>query len=345
MTNPFISERVKGFKRRGREMKLEDIGFYTLSENRAKSVNTTTPIMRAEILLTDRCNLKCPYCRGMKNRGDLSLPYVQDILSSFCKYGLVNVRFSGGEPTLYPQLKELVSSCINSGVKRIALSTNGTASLKLYKDLIKSGVNDFSISLDSGCCATGDKMTGGIKESWSKSVEAIRYVSKYSYTTCGVVFNELNYVEAENTIRFIDSLGVKDIRIIPSAQYNKALKNLASLPLSIKCKYPILNYRINNLLKNRRFRGIKKSDCHKCWLALDDVAVSGKYQYPCIIYLREYGSPVGVMDKNFRQRRIEWFKQHNTYEDNICRNNCLDVCVDYNNRVNHYKKGATHDQN
>jgi MoaA/NifB/PqqE/SkfB family radical SAM enzyme len=319
-------------------MKLEDIGFYTLSENRAKSVNRNTPIMRAEILLTDRCNLKCPYCRGMKNRGDLFLPYVQDTLSSFFKYGLVNVRFSGGEPTLYPQLKELVSGCVSSGVKRIALSTNGTANLKLYKDLIKAGVNDFSISLDSGCCATGEKMTGGIKESWNKAVETIKYVSKYSYTTCGVVFNELNYSEADKTIKFIDSLGVSDIRIIPSAQYNKALKNLASLPVPIRNKYPILNYRITNLLKNRNFRGIKKSDCHKCYLTLDDVAVSGNYQYPCIIYLREYGSPISTMGENFREKRVEWFKQHNTYEDNICRNNCLDVCVDYNNRVDYYAR-------
>lgn len=234
-------------------MKLEDIGFYTLSENRAKSVNATTPIMRAEVLLTDRCNLKCLYCRGMKNKGDLSLPYIQDTLSLFCKQGLVNVRFSGGEPTLYPYLEQLIWFCNRNGVKRIALSTNGTANKKLYKKLLSLGVNDFSISLDSGCCATGEKMTGGVKESWDRAVEAIKYVSQYSYTTCGVVFNELNYSEADKTIRFIDSLGVSDIRIIPSAQYNKALNNLVSLPIAIRRKYPILNYRINNLLKSRGY--------------------------------------------------------------------------------------------
>jgi MoaA/NifB/PqqE/SkfB family radical SAM enzyme len=315
---------------------LEDIGFYTLSENRAKSVSGLTPIMRAEILLTDRCNLKCPYCRGMKNRGDLPIAYVQETLSSFCKYGLVNVRFSGGEPTLYPYLSQLIKGCKLSGVKRIALSSNGTADLKVYKDLIKLGVNDFSISLDSGCCAMGEKMTGGVKESWYKAVETIKYVSKYSYTTVGVVFNEINTMEAEKTIKFIDTLGVSDIRIIPSAQFNRALENLKDLPMKIRKKYPILNYRINNLLKHRNFRGITKKDCHKCWLVLDDVAVSGNYQYPCVIYLREYGSPISTMKEDFRQKRIEWFKNHNTFEDNICRNNCLDVCVDYNNKVDFY---------
>jgi len=45
-------------------MKLEDIGFYTLSDERAKNTSINTSLKRCEILITDKCNLKCPYCRG-----------------------------------------------------------------------------------------------------------------------------------------------------------------------------------------------------------------------------------------------------------------------------------------
>ena len=48
------------------KMKLEKIGFYTLSDKRAKSVTIKSPIQRGELILTDKCNLKCPYCRGLK---------------------------------------------------------------------------------------------------------------------------------------------------------------------------------------------------------------------------------------------------------------------------------------
>lgn len=317
-------------------MKLDKIGFYTLTEERAKTTSSISPIIRAELLLTDKCNLKCPYCRGMKNEGELPLSYVKKILNSLYKEKLTNIRFSGGEPTLYPYLKELIKNCKENNVKRIAISTNGTADLKLYKELIELGVNDFSISLYSGCCSLGEKMTGGIKDSWNKAVDTIKYVSKYSYTTVGVVFNELNYKKAIETIRFINNLKVSDIRVIPSAQYNKALNSLSLLSTKIRSLYPILNYRLNNLTKNINFRGIKKSDCHKCWLVLDDIAISGQYQYPCIIYLRESGNPISIMDEDFRARRFEWFKKHNSYEDNICKNQCLDVCLSYNNKVNYY---------
>ena len=30
--------------------------------------------------------------------------------------------------------------------------------------------------------------------------------------------------------------------------------------------------------------------------------------------------------------RKDWFNKHNCFKDKICRNNCLDVCIDYNNK-------------
>lgn len=46
-------------------MKLEEIGFYTLSDNRALNVSAWSPMMRCELVLTDRCNFRRPYCRGL----------------------------------------------------------------------------------------------------------------------------------------------------------------------------------------------------------------------------------------------------------------------------------------
>ena len=64
-------------------MKLEDIGFYTLSNERARKTSVISPIMRAELILTDRCNFRCPYCRGLRKDlcGDMSFPLAQEHLS------------------------------------------------------------------------------------------------------------------------------------------------------------------------------------------------------------------------------------------------------------------------
>lgn len=40
-----------------------------------------------------------------------------------------------------------------------------------------------------------------------------------------------------------------------------------------------------------------------------------------------------------RIERLEWFKNHDCKKDKICRNNCLDVCIDYNNKYQQFKKG------
>jgi len=225
-------------------MRLEDIGFYTLSDKRARESSSTSPLARCELILTDRCNFNCTYCRGLKyeDKGDMPYWRARNIVQLWINSGLKNVRFSGGEPTLYDGLINLVKRCKKNGVEHIALSTNGSASLDYYTELAGAGVNDFSISLDSGCCSIGEKMAGGIPRSWDKACEAIQYLSTITYVTVGMVFTEENYGESGNAVKFVDSLSPHDIRIIPAAQYDKALTVLSGLPHEILSKYPILNY-------------------------------------------------------------------------------------------------------
>jgi uncharacterized protein YutD len=47
-------------------MKLEEIGFYSLSDQRAKEASCTSQMKRCEMIITEECNFKCPYCRGFK---------------------------------------------------------------------------------------------------------------------------------------------------------------------------------------------------------------------------------------------------------------------------------------
>lgn len=318
-------------------MKLEDIGFYTLNDARVKQTSITSPMWRCEILLTDKCNFKCPYCRGMKNKGSLDINYVKKVIDYWCKDKLLkNIRFSGGEPTCYSDLYEVVEYAKNKGIERIAVSSNGSDKLENYKRLIELGVNDFSISLDACCSSFGKQMCGGINGAWERVVENIKEISKLTYVTLGMVFTEETVDTTLDVIKFGSSLGVDDIRIISSAQYNRFLKKLEQIPKGILEKHPILKYRVNHYLSNRNVRGITKKDSKRCSLVIDDSAVSGKYHYPCIIYLREGGEPIGEVNENMRKERIEWHLKHNTHKDSICKKNCLDVCIDYNNKYREF---------
>jgi molybdenum cofactor biosynthesis enzyme MoaA len=319
-------------------MKLEDIGFYTLSDKRAREVDWESNLQRCELILTDRCNFNCAYCRGIKKeyRGDISFEQAKEIIDIWTSGKLKNIRFSGGEPTLWPGLLNLVkyTKQTNKYIEHIALSTNGSASHKYYLKLYHAGINDFSISLDA-CCATTADMMAGTKSKFDHISSIIYLLSRLTYVTVGVVLNENNLSELKGIIEYASKIGVSDIRIIPSAQYNKITA------LDFKTEYKILDYRLNNLKEGNHLRGLKDTDCNKCHLVKDDMAILYGKHFPCIIYMREQGNPIGnVYGKTLeeiRKERKKWFNKTDIQKNIICKNNCLDVCIDYNNRVNNYE--------
>ena len=141
---------------------LKQIGFYTLSDARAMNVSATSQMMRCELIITEYCNFKCPYCRGLKPEvfGDrvlkqLSLAEIKKTIDLWCEgeKPLYAIRFSGGEPTLHKNIKEAVAYAKSKGITKIAISSNGASGPKLYEELVALGCNDFSISLDA-CCST-----------------------------------------------------------------------------------------------------------------------------------------------------------------------------------------------
>lgn len=317
---------------------LESIGFYTLTDSRAQSCSVDSPLWRCELLVTSRCNFNCPYCRK-RSEPDIDSALAYKTISGWICEGLRNIRFSGGEPTLYDSLFDLVYMARRAHVEHVAVSTNGSAEQGLYEKLLIAGVNDFSVSLDACCAATADKMSG-TQGQWVRVVQNIQFLAARTYATVGIVLSENNVSEAEQTILLADSCGVADIRIIPAAQVASALPAL-NLPDAVLARHPILKYRATNITAGRSVRGLSATDNPRCPLVLDDMAVDERgYHYPCIIYLRECGEPIGLFRGDMRQARRErqfWAEQHDCFNDPICRTNCLDVCVDYNNRCKDLK--------
>ena len=333
-------------------MNLEDIGFYTLNNSRAGTTSVFSDLQRCELIITDKCNFKCPYCRGIEveHSGDMSWEMAEFVVRSWGSHNLKNIRFSGGEPTMWKVkdssgvtrgLADLVAVAKDVGIQRIAISTNGSLPTRIYDNLVSKGVNDFSISLDSCCAETGDKMAGDKKGAWERVVKNIQHLSKVTYVTVGVVFTPDNVEEFTKLVDFADGLGVSDIRILSSAQWNREFFDI-KVDASLFVKHPILKYRMQHFSGGRHVRGIQDEDNHSCPLMLDDMVVLNGYHFPCVIYMREQGAPIGKVDTSLphaqamtkvRQDRLKWIEETDTHCDQICKKNCLDVCIDYNNKV------------
>jgi len=323
---------------------LESIGFYTLSDYRARTSCATSPMWRCEMILTTRCNFRCTYCRGGQAFSkdcseDMPFDIAHKTLNLWIDDGLKNVRFSGGEPTLYPKLNTLVKICDSRKVGRIAISTNGSADVGLYDRLLSSGVNDVSISLDACCASDGDAISQ-VPGSYDHVLDSIGWLSRRTYVTVGVVVTAANIGQVGSIIRLAHGLGVADIRLIPAAQDGARLGAVPCVEQHLLEEHPILAYRLANMLSGRPFRGFLPSDSNRCHLVQDDSVVAGKWHWPCVIYLREGGPCIGKVSAHMRRDRVDWSTGHDTCQDDICRQNCLDVCVDYNNRCGKFKQGT-----
>ncbi len=84
----------------------------------------------AVIEITERCNLHCPVCfavAGEKEaRPDRSVEEVREILAGVMRVsGKCNIQFSGGEPSVHPELCEMIRVAKEMGFPFVQLNTNG----------------------------------------------------------------------------------------------------------------------------------------------------------------------------------------------------------------------------
>jgi radical SAM protein with 4Fe4S-binding SPASM domain len=118
---------------------------------------------------TARCNLNCVYCYNVWKDG---LPYSMDELPTeeailfiqkvVKESNCAHFTFTGGEPTLRPDLEELVRAA-SALCQRVNLITNGTLLTERRIDALSAaGVSLFELTLNSADRNIHNRMAGGI---------------------------------------------------------------------------------------------------------------------------------------------------------------------------------------
>ena len=108
------------------------------------------------VSVTDRCNLRCIYCKPAKGFRQLAraqiLSYEEIIrlvqLAVSC--GISKVRLTGGDPLVRRDIVKLVGAIARlEGVKDLSLTTNGILLDQMASDLYQAGLRRINVSLDS----------------------------------------------------------------------------------------------------------------------------------------------------------------------------------------------------
>jgi MoaA/NifB/PqqE/SkfB family radical SAM enzyme len=87
------------------------------------SLDEPCEIVHLEI--SNRCNMACPYCYVQEKEGqELTTEQWKAILDDLAAYGIFQITFGGGEPTLREDLKELALHARRRGLN-LCMTTNG----------------------------------------------------------------------------------------------------------------------------------------------------------------------------------------------------------------------------
>jgi cyclic pyranopterin phosphate synthase len=108
------------------------------------------------ISVTDRCNFRCLYCMPQEGlewlpKADiLSYEEIFDVVRQLAPLGLRRIRITGGEPTIRPNLDELIRMLRSiPQVEDIALSTNGVQLRRMAQLYRQAGLDRVNMSADS----------------------------------------------------------------------------------------------------------------------------------------------------------------------------------------------------
>ena len=100
------------------------------------------------ISITDRCNFRCTYCmphdfnKWLPSETLLTTNELVKVIEIAVSQGITEVRLTGGEPLLRPDIVEIVAriSALENAPE-LSMTTNGVALAKVAKDLAKQYKN------------------------------------------------------------------------------------------------------------------------------------------------------------------------------------------------------------
>ena len=183
--------------------------------------------------LTHRCPLGCPYCSNPleleRASGELDTEIWLRVLNEAAKLGVLQVHFSGGEPTVRKDLERLVRGCSEAGLYTNLITSGVLLDETRIAALVEAGLEHLQLSFQDSEKAGGDHI-GGYKGGHIKKIEVARLVRKAGLLlTLNMVVHRQNLHNLPDMIDLAVDLDAHRVEIAHVQYYGWALKNRAAL--------------------------------------------------------------------------------------------------------------------
>lgn len=330
----------------------------------------TQSLQRLTVFLTYSCNLDCPYCKTILRSAEearhmphkslrYDLPQFKVLLQDLAPHPIAHLHFTGGEAVLIQELPEMIRYAKATGVAFVSLTSNGTLPPVRYQQLVEAGIDEIRISLDANQAELGMAMTQR-QGAWEKTLLTLQFLAQESqknpgfYLLVNTVVGLKNRQLLPQLLRFVLELGPPDdIKLITEVDVKNELGLFVEQPdilaqlQAILADYPapqfpLLRRKIQTVFAAEAI-GLSEIPADldprdwRCYIPLSERTVDRTYYYPCSVYLREGGNPLGELSDSLamqRQKTVQFVKEGQCLQDPICQKYCLHCTREFNHAAN-----------
>ncbi|MER2564504.1 MAG: radical SAM protein [Myxococcaceae bacterium] len=328
------------------------------------AVTAETPLHRVTVFLTYRCNLDCPYCKTIarseaelharpQKRLTLDVAAFSTLISHLGSTPIRHLHFTGGEASLVNGLDEMISRAKAAGVERVSLTSNGTLAPHRYLALVEAGLDELRVSIDAEEPLLGEHLTGR-QHAWARAVETLRVLGAARregapfFLIVNTVIGLANRERLPSLVEFFLRFGIDDLKLITEVDVRDELGDFAGAAESkarVRVlleqlppgRFPLLRKKLETVFSPTAI-GLDEAPRTdwRCYVPLTERTVDGAFYYPCSVYLREGGAPLGRLTdpQDVQREKSARFVLAGCGTDPLCKRWCLHCTRSWNDRVN-----------
>ncbi len=183
--------------------------------------------------LTHRCPLQCPYCSNPLHlhmaSDELDTRTWIGVVEQAAEMGILQIHFSGGEPTARKDLEDLVGAAESLGLYSNLITSGVLLDRRRLEKLIEAGLQHVQLSFQAAGVEIGDRI-GGFAGGHEKKLEVGRLIGELGLPlTVNAVMHRQNMDDLEAMIELAVGLGAQRLEVAHVQYYGWAFKNRAAL--------------------------------------------------------------------------------------------------------------------
>jgi pyrroloquinoline quinone biosynthesis protein E len=183
--------------------------------------------------LTHRCPLQCPYCSNplalLKAGQERDTAFWMGVIDEAAELGVLQIHFSGGEPTIRPDLTALIAHASARGLYANLITSAVLLDRSKIMALAAAGLGHVQISLQGAVAETADRIAN-YKNGHAHKLRMARMVPDAGMSlTINAVVHRQNLEELRAMIDLAEQLGADRLEVAHVQYHGWALRNRAAL--------------------------------------------------------------------------------------------------------------------